>query len=449
MLHYLHPFLWTQPALKKICSAVRRTKWRSRQWFRSWCRHENMGKNTLETWWFLGLMVASLLLLVHPWKMPFQISHLGRPFERARHSRGGTKCSTATLTFLLVVNIQFLSHIHFIMCHLRWLRLIWFWSWLWTPKIRWWNRTCSLETPGWDYPNDLTQLQISSRPLSSGKSLGAQAVISRFSRKSWKRQFKWVTSVWSHLYQQANCLWLAMINPTAYAHDDWRYDRCLPFKNSFVIGFRPQNKVRWALQSSHWGPAPIDPFWRLNLAQDEHQNLSHVKPTITILNTDTKHDEFDTQPSPTSRVLWCQIFWFPASLLPFLRLSQSNNAAEIAGKAAANSAKEGVSSLGLIKEWGVWDTPAMKTIPWKRWLGGHSKHHSKYIQIRYTHNKQPLLGMIYYGVYHISYHLVISHELRSMIIPHFFWGDGIEAKPWGFWGWNQQGSTIPMWIRYF
>ena len=115
MLHYLHPFLWTQPALKKICSAVRRTKWRSRQWFRSWCRHENMGKNTLETWWFLGLMVASLLLLVHPWKMPFQISHLGRPFERARHSRGGTKCSTATLTFLLVVNIQFLSHIHFIM----------------------------------------------------------------------------------------------------------------------------------------------------------------------------------------------------------------------------------------------------------------------------------------------------------------------------------------------
>ena len=34
---------------KKRCSAVRRTKWRSRQWFRSWCRHENMGKNTLET----------------------------------------------------------------------------------------------------------------------------------------------------------------------------------------------------------------------------------------------------------------------------------------------------------------------------------------------------------------------------------------------------------------
>lgn len=95
------------------------------------------------------------------------------------------------------------------------------------------------------------------------------------------------------------------------------------------------------------------------MAQDEHQNLSRVKPTITILNTGTKHDEFDTQPSPTSRVLWCQIFWFPASLLPFLRLSQSNNAAEIAGKAAANSAKEGVSSLGLIKEWGAWDTPAI------------------------------------------------------------------------------------------
>ena len=287
MLHYLHPFLWTQPALKKICSAVRRTKWRSRQWFRSWCRHENMGKNTLETWWFLGLMVASLLLLVHPWKMPFQISHLGRPFERARHSRGGTKCSTATLTFLLVVNIQFLSQIHFIMCHLRWLRLIWFWSWLWTPKIRWWNRTCSLETPGWDYPNDLTQLQISSRHCLRGRAWGPKLWFLDFLGSPEKGSLSgWLVFEVIYISKQTVCGWQWSILPLMLTMIDDMTVVCRS-KTRSLLASGPQNKVRWALQSSHWGPAPIDPFWRLNLAQDEHQNLSHVKPTITILNTDT------------------------------------------------------------------------------------------------------------------------------------------------------------------